>query len=227
MFGLQFGVSKTATENPGRGAWFQGWQEGRRAVLGAALCYPAQLGRLRRGSPPAPQSTRNYPPAINDALVPDIKFCGREMSRLLIRPANALPGVLRGWPAGWNPNLFHGRGAQGLCAGDQGQCLEAGWGLAWSRGGPGGGTAFPQSPICAPSIPAAGQGLPNAPAGPCCLSSPPFRKEDKREREAAFWVEFFGVQLFRFLSSHRRPKKGAALCWVCQRRRLCERDAWP
>ena len=217
-------VFKTTTEYPGRGVWFQGWQEGSRAVLGMALCCPAWLGMLQRGSPPAPPSTHNYPAVVNEALVPDIKFCGKEISRILIQPSNAPPGVLRGWPWGWNPNPSSGQAAEGLHAGDRGRRPKPGWGLPWRWWGRG-GTASPQSPICAPSIPTVGQGLPDALVGLCCLSSPPFCKEDKKEREATFWVEFFGVWLFRFPSSHRGSKEGAALCWVCQRRRVCERDA--
>lgn len=108
--------------------------------------------------------------------------------------------------------------APGLRAGDQGQCPQPNWGIPWRRGA-GGDTASPQSPICPPSISTAGQGLPDAPAGARCLSSPPFLKENKREREAAFWGEFLRVWLFRFPSSLRGPKKRGT---PCQRRRLCK-----
>lgn len=182
-----------------------------------ALRCPVRLGTLWPGSPPGPWSIHNYPAAINEALVPAIKICGREMARIFIQPANALPGVLRGWPRGWNPNPFCGSGASRW---GPGTMSPAKLGCIPRRRGAGGDTAPPQSPVCPPSISTAGQGLPDAPAGARCLSSPPFLKEDKREREAAFWVEFLRVWLFRFPSSLRGPKKRGTLC---QRRRLCKR----
>lgn len=149
-------MSKTTTENPGRGAWFQSQQEGSRAVLGVALCWPAWLGRLWQGSQPAPRSTRNYLTAVNEALVPDIKFCGRKMSRLLTQPANALPGVLRraGTPT---PSVTKPFRAFMLGTGDNAQSQPA------PEMGPG-GTVSPQSPICDPQHPHSRAGVAQCPS---------------------------------------------------------------
>ena len=85
-----------------------------------------------------------------------------------------------------------------------------------------GGHSLPAEPHLYPQHPHSRAGAARCPGWSLL---PPFCKEDKKEREAAFWVEFFGVWLFRFPSSHCGSKEGAALCWVCQRRRVCERDA--
>jgi len=116
------------------------------------------------------------------------------MSRLLIWPADALPGVLQGWPWGWHPNSFHSQTPRGFMPGT-GDNIPSQAGVCPRDGGlGGGGHGLPAEPhFCPPASPQPGRGW--LPLVPAALSLP-FCTEDEQEREAAFWVKFFGFWLF-------------------------------